>query len=492
MKVVIARLNHETNTFSPLPTPLAAFGAGDPHGPAFGADAYTVARGSATAMGAFIDMAERKNCEIVTPLFAMANPSGPVDAAAYGVMCDAIVAAVAAGCDAIMLDLHGAMVIEGNGDGEGALLERIRAVAPATPLALALDLHGNLSDRMIGHADIVVGFKTYPHVDMYDTGAHAARLLFDMLAGKIKPAVAVARPGILAQTLCQNTEIPGPMREGVEFARGLERHGALAASVFGGFYLADIEDAGMSVVVVTDGDAAKAQQWADDCSAVLSARKDEFIFRQSPLANSISRARLVKHGLTLLLDHGDNCMSGGTCDTMDVLEECLCHGMTHIGVGPVCDPQAVAQLIAAGVGATVTLELGNKVPMPKIAQGVRTPLRLTGRVSAISNGEYTISGPIYTGTRCYMGRTVLFDTGAARIVVTEQTQEPWDLGVFTCTGFDATRERYLILKSRMYYRPVFAPLATTIIECASGGVCSSDFSLFDYRRVRRPIYPLDR
>jgi len=152
----------------------------------------------------------------------------------------------------------------------------------------------------------------------------------------------------------------------------------------------------------------------------------------------------------------------------------------------------VAQLIAAGVGATVTLELGNKVPMPKIAQGVRTPLRLTGRVSAISNGEYTISGPIYTGTRCYMGRTVLFDTGAARIVVTEQTQEPWDLGVFTCTGFDATRERYLILKSRMYYRPVFAPLATTIIECASGGVCSSDFSLFDYRRVRRPIYPLDR
>ena len=116
MKVVIARLNHETNTFSPLPTPLAAFGAGDPRGPAFGADAYTAARGSATAMGAYIDMAERKGCEIVTPLFAMANPSGPVDASAYRVMCDAIVDAVAAGCDAIMLDLHGAMVVEGGGD----------------------------------------------------------------------------------------------------------------------------------------------------------------------------------------------------------------------------------------------------------------------------------------------------------------------------------------------------------------------------------------
>jgi microcystin degradation protein MlrC len=326
---------------------------------------------------------------------------------------------------------------------------------------------------------------------MYDTGAHAARLLFDMLDGKIKPVVAVARPGVLSQTLCQNTEIPGAMRDGVEFARGLERHGALAATVFGGFYLADIEDAGMSVVVVADRDAVKAQQWADECSTALAARKNEFVFRQTPLADSVARARAVKHGLTLLLDHGDNCMSGGTCDTMDVLDECLHHGMTRIGAGPLCDPHAVARLVEAGVGATLTLEIGNKVRMPKIAHAPRPPVRLTGQVRAITDGEYTISGPIYTGTRCYMGRTVLFDAGAARIVVTEQTQEPWDLGVFTSAGLNPLHERYLILKSRMYYRPVFAPLATTIIECASAGVCSSDFSLFEYRRVRRPIYPLD-
>ncbi len=491
MKVVIARLNHETNTFSPVPTPLAAFGAGDPHGPAFGAAALTAARGSATAMGAYIDRAEREGCAIVTPLFAMANPSGPVDASAYRVMCDAIVEAVAAGCDAIMLDLHGAMVVEDAEDGEGELLERIRKIAPSTPLALALDLHANVSARMVSLADVVVGFKTYPHVDMYDTGAHAARLLFDMLAGKTQPVVALARPGILAQTLCQNTEIPGAMHDGVEFARGLERHGALAASVFGGFYLADIADAGMSVVVVADRAQAQAQGWADDCSRMLAARKSEFVFTQTSLGNSVARARAVKHGLTLLLDHGDNCMSGGTCDTMDVLAECLRHGMTHIGAGPICDPQAVAQLIEAGAGATVTLALGNKVAMPKISQPAKAPLRLTGQVRAISSGEYTISGPIYTGTRCYMGRTVLYDIGAARIVVTEQTQEPWDLGVFTSAGLQPTLERYLILKSRMYYRPVFAPLATTIIECASGGVCSSDFSLFDYRRLRRPLYPLD-
>jgi microcystin degradation protein MlrC len=491
MKIVIARLNHETNTFSPVPTQLAAFGAGDPHGPAFGADAYAAGKGSATAMGAFIDRAERQGCTIVTPLFAMANPSGPVDASAYRVMCDAIVGAIAQGCDAIMLDLHGAMVVEDCDDGEGELLERIRAVAPKTPLALVLDLHGNVSERMVRFADIVVGFKTYPHVDMYDTGEHAVRLLFDMLDGKIRPVVAIARPRVLAQTLCQNTEIPGAMRDGVEFARELERQGALAATVFGGFYLADIADAGMSVVVVADGDARKAARWADDCSALLDARKSEFIFRQTPLTESVARAKEITHGLTLLLDHGDNCMSGGTCDTMDVLDECLRHGLTGIGVGPVCDPQAVARLIEAGEGATVTLGLGNKMPMPKIGMAARTPLQLTGTVRTISNGEYAISGPIYTGTRCYMGRTVLFDTGAARIVVTEHTHEPWDLGVFTSAGLDPLHERYLILKSRMYYRPVFGPLATTIIDCASAGVCSSDFALFDYRNLRRPLFPFD-
>jgi microcystin degradation protein MlrC len=491
MRVVIARLNHETNTFSPVPTPLAAFGGGDPHGPAFGVDAFAAGKGSATAMGAFIDFAMRRGCDIVTPLFAMANPSGPVDAGAYRVMCDAIVAAIAEGCDGIMLDLHGAMVVDNSEDGEGDLLERVRAVAPGVPLALALDLHGNVSDKMVRNADIIVGFKTYPHVDMYDTGAHAARLLFEMLDGKIQPTIAIARPGVLAQTLCQNTEIPGAMRDGVEFARSLEWHGALAATVFGGFYLADILDAGMSVVVVADRDAAKAARWADDCSAMLHERRREFIFHQQPLAESITHAKAVKHGVVLLIDHGDNCMSGGTCDTMDVLAECLRQGLDRIGVGPICDPQAVARLVAAGVGGTVTVDLGNKLPMPKIGLASRTPLRLTGQVRAIGNGEYTISGPIYTGTRCYMGRTVLFDTGAAEIVVTEQTQEPWDLGVFTCVGLNPARKRYLILKSRMYYRPVFAPLAATTIECASVGVASSDFPLFHYAQVRRPIYPFD-
>ncbi|KAG1537825.1 hypothetical protein G6F50_014787 [Rhizopus delemar] len=184
MKVMIARLNHETNTFSPVPTPLAAFGN---DGPAFGAQAYEDNKGKRTAMSAFIDLAEANGASLVTPVSATAYPSGRVDAAAYRTLCDAIVAG-ARGCGAILLDLHGAMAVESTDDGEGDLLERLRQQTPDVPIAVALDLHGNVTPKMMANADVIVSFKTYPHVDMYETGEHAGRSQFGWLNGGPRPA----------------------------------------------------------------------------------------------------------------------------------------------------------------------------------------------------------------------------------------------------------------------------------------------------------------
>src|SRR5215831_8668179 len=186
MRIVAARMNHETNTFSPVPTPFASFG---PDGPTFGAAALESARGTRTGLGAFIDACRQRNAEIAVAVNATANPSGPVDDDAYERFAGEIVDAVRKGCDAILLDLHGAMVTRSFDDGEGELLRRVRAVARETPLAVALDLHGNITPAMIDHADVVVGFKTYPHIDMYETGGHAARLLFDQIEGRVKPAL---------------------------------------------------------------------------------------------------------------------------------------------------------------------------------------------------------------------------------------------------------------------------------------------------------------
>jgi microcystin degradation protein MlrC len=475
MKVLIARLNHETNTFSPVPTPLAAFE------PTYGPAAYRAHKRMRTAMAAFIDAAEALGATLVTPLSAMANPSGPVHADAYTALTQCILNALP-GCDAILLDLHGAMVAENAADGEGALLARVRAAAPGIPVGVALDLHGNLTEAMVGNADVMVGFKTYPLLLAMAQGGPRCRVLWRQLP-------------LMSHTL-RSTTLDGAMRQAVQQAQAAEQHGVAAMTVFAGFSLADIAQPFMSVVA-TVHDQPQALALGQNELAQLAnwiwRHRQDFVYRSEPLRESLQRARQMAQSATrpvLLLDHGDNCMSGGTCDTVDVLEAALALNMEGIAMGPLCDPEAVAQLVAAGLGASCTLPIGNKVALPHHSSA-RPALQVHGTVRAISDGRYTVSGPIYTGQSFGMGGTVLFDIGAAQIVLTEQPHEPWDLGVFHCVGLDPTRFRYLLLKSRMYCRPVFVPLASGLVECDSPGVTTSDYSRFAFAQVQRPAFPLD-
>lgn len=489
MKIVAARMNHETNTFSPVPTPLSSFG---PDGPTFGDQAHAQGRGTRTGLGAFIDLAEARGDAITVAVNGTANPSGRVDDAAFEQMAGRIVERVRGGCDLILLDLHGAMVTQSFDDAEGELLRRVRAAAPRTPLAVALDLHGNITQAMVEHADIIVGFKTYPHIDMYETGTHAARLAFEWIDTGRKPALAWRQLPLLSHTLRSATG-EGAMQRAVQGARALEVRGLAAVSVFAGFSLADIPDAGMSVVTV-GADPAQAQAAADELARAIWAEREGFVYTSEPLTTSVARAKALRAqaggGPVLLLDHGDNVMSGGSCDTTPVLEECLRQGLTNIGMGPLADPATVAQAIAAGVGATLRVRVGNKLALG-LPNGQPEPLALDVRVRAITDGRFRITGPIYTGETWAMGRTVVLAHAAGVLVVSERPMEPLDLGVFTSVGVDPRGFDYLILKSRMYCRPSFVPIGCGPVECDSRGVTSSDYGLFNFTRLRRPVYPLD-
>jgi microcystin degradation protein MlrC len=486
LKFIIARMQHETNTFSPVPTPLVNFG---PNGPYFGRDAYEAMKGTRTQMGAYLKLAEDFGAEIVTPVAGDSPPSGTVAAHAYATMCDAILDAVDKGCDALFLDLHGAMVVETTDDGEGELLERIRKIAPSTPIAVALDLHANLTDKMVRNCDVLTGYKTYPHIDAFEAGELAGKILIRYLKGEVKPVMAWGNRPVLAQTL-RMCDLEYPMRDFIQAAKDAEQRGMLAATAFGGFPQTDVPDMGLSAVVVADGDLTAAQA---ECAKMLDIaweRRADFIYHAEPLEQSIAKAKQYGEGPVLLLDHCDNCASGATQDVMTVFKEALRQGLTDIGVGPIRDPESVALCIAAGVGAKVTLKLGGKTDMPSIGANGE-PLELSGVVRAITDGRYTITGPQFTGMRAHMGRSAVLDTGVAEIVITERLQEPWDLGVFLSVGIDPRRKKYLLLKSRMYYRPIFLPFAKAAIECNGVGVGTSDYWRFAYQKVKRPIYPLD-
>jgi len=486
MRFVIAMMKHETNTFSPVPTPLKSF---TQHACHFGKDALRVFRGTNTPTAAFIDLAESEKAEIVTPVAAEAWPSGVVHAEAYKRITDSISEAVAKGCDAVFLDLHGAMVAEITDDGEGALLERIRTMAPEMPIAVALDLHANLTEKMVGNCDSIAGYTTYPHVDMYQTGIRAGQILIRKLKGEINPTMAWTNRPMLPHTLRMSTDSP-PMGDLVAMAKAAEDKEALAATVFGGFPLADFSDAGLSTVVVTNADRPLAEQLSVRLADAAWERRHEFVYQSEPLIQSVARAGGFSEGPILLIDHADNCASGGTQDTMAVVEEVMRQGLEDVAVGAIRDPEAVARLIEIGVDNTATIPLGGKVDMPSIGKR-GAPLEVTGKVRVISDGDFVARGPMYTGVQMHMGKAVVFDTGKVQLLVIENNHEPFDLGMFRSVGIEPTAKRYLLLKSRLHYRAGFLPIAKHIVECNGTGVTGSDYSQFKFSKIRRPIFPLD-
>jgi microcystin degradation protein MlrC len=486
MRLLIAMMKHETNTFSPVPTPLARFG------PLYGDAAICAYRGTGTGLGAYLDLAEREGAEIVLPIAASASPSGPVEDAAYAHITDAICEAAArGGFDGIMLDLHGAMVTRRLEDGEGEFLKRLRAIDPNTPIAVSLDMHANLYDAIIANATVVTGYRTYPHIDTYETAKLAGEILLRAMRGEVKPVMAWRNEPMLPHVMRQGTD-DHPNKELQRRCAAMTAEGALAASLFTGFPHADITNAGLSALVVTDSDLKLAEDLRDELLGRAWVEREAFVYQIEPLEQSVARAKAMPpgDGPIVLLDHYDNCASGGTMDATVVLAEILQQGLEDVAAFAIYDPEAVQQAIAAGIGAEVSLSIGGKIKMPAIpAENPR--LGVTGRVKTISNGQYKNRGPMARGLQMDMGPAVVLNTGQVEIVLISRHVEPSDLNCLLSLGIDPLQKRYVMLKSRIHWRAGLGPMAKAVVDCAGVGVCTSDYSQLNFKNVRRPIYPLD-
>jgi microcystin degradation protein MlrC len=492
MRLVLSEMMHETNTFSPIATPLEAFQMGTGRaGPVFGADeALARFEGTNTSLGGLIEVARAAGAEIVIPIAGGAPPSGRVDDDAFETFARAITAAVAEGCDAVLLALHGAMATVSHDDGEGLLLGRIRAIAPDLPIAVALDFHTNLSRTMVENASVITGYRTYPHVDTAETGRRAGQILLRALRRGARPVMRMGKLPLLTHTLKQGHDVQ-PLKDIMDRAVATEARGeVLACSVFGGFPMADIPHVGFSAIAVADGDPAPADALVEELLGMAWQRRAEFVYRVEPVAQTIAAAKAIAEGPVVLVDHGDNVFSGGTQDVMATVAEALRQELEEIAIGPIWDPASVRGMIEAGEGAAVTLELGGKTAMPALGLAGE-PLPISGRVRKITDGRYTVTCPMMTGVALDHGPSAVLDAGRALILVSSKRMEPFDLGVFRHAGIEPTAQRYLLIKSRQHFRAGFAPIARHILLVSGPGVTSSDYGLFRWTKVPRPLYPLD-
>ena len=491
MKCVVAMMQHETNTFSPLPTDLQAFASGvGLSQPPSDQQAIDIYGNTDFAFAAMLEIAKAHGAEINVPVTAYAEPSGKVDDFAFEIIVGKILQAVENGCDALFLDLHGAMVTESYDDGEGELLRRIRKIAPDLPIAVALDFHSNLTSDMVDNATVIDGYRTYPHIDMFETGKRAAESLFKIIDRKLETKICWRSLPMMTHMLKQ-TPSQQPMKDIMEQAiEAVSKGNLLNASVFGGFPLADIPHVSFSVLTVEQSLAGEGERLIDELCELAWRRRQDFIFVAEPLAESIRRAKALDEYPIVIADHGDNSGAGGSADDLTVLDEMLNQGLTDIVAGPIWDPGAVRQMIEAGEGAKISLAIGGKTDVLAINQ-IGHSLDCEGIVASISDGRFIIEGPMQTGLEVNLGQTAVLDIGAAKILISEERWEPYDPGCFTQAGIDPGNQKYILIKSRQHFRATFESIARHIVLAAGPGVCSSDYSQFNFLNLKRPIFPLD-
>jgi microcystin degradation protein MlrC len=372
------------------------------------------------------------------------------------------------------------------------LLARLRRVlGPDVPIIVTLDLHANVTQKMADTASALIAFRTYPHIDMYERAWQGAELLERAMQGEIRPRTVIARRPMLHGLDWGRTQA-GPMAELIARGDTIEQSGeALAVSICAGFALADIRDVGPSVTVTYDalrGDAATSQATAETFMDHAWAERDYNSVRMVSVAAAVARVREGKRGDKPLVvaDFTDNPGGGGYGDATAFLKGLVEAQVEGVAFHAICDPEAVAAGMSAGLG-TATLTLGGKID-PKMGGG---PLTLSGEITCLTNGKFTAYGPMGGGVERNYGPSLVFRVGGIDIIVISNNGQATDLGQFTSLGIDPTRYPTVAVKSMQHFRAAFEPIAREVILVDTGALCSASYPPELYKKVRRPVWPLD-
>jgi microcystin degradation protein MlrC len=427
--------------------------------------------------------------ELVPTLWTSAEPGGYVTDEAFERiarrLCDRLAAAGA--LDGVYLDLHGAMVSRQFDDAEGEILERVRAViGPDIPLVASLDFHANISERMVRTADALTIYRTYPHIDMIDTGARAARMLLQLASG-VRVFKAYAQGEYLVPLHLGGTEF--------EPNRGLYRRllelepGSLSADIALGFPPSDILDAGPSIVAYADSEE-RARRIVEELSRELAAA--ECKYRRDvwqPDAAIVRAMANTGDRPVILADTQDNSGAGGASDGMLPAIDLIRHGARGAVVAIVTDAEFAAAAHACGIGGVVAASLGGK--LGSLGQpGVRS-MQARFRVLALGDGQFVCTGPVSRGARMNLGAMALVAVEDAdadvKIVVSSVRSQPLDQAMLRHVGIEPGSQRILVLKSSVHFRADFDPLAAETLVVEWPGCNYSDPSRCDYKKLRAKL-----
>jgi microcystin degradation protein MlrC len=486
-RIAVGGFLHETNTFAPTKAAYDAFVQGGGWPPmAIGAKLLEKMRNINVGMAGFVPAGEAEGWELVPTIWCAASPSAHVTKDAYERVAEVIVEGIkaAGSIDAVYLDLHGAMVTEHLDDGEGEILRRVRAViGKDLPLVVSLDLHANVTPEMVEHADALIAYRTYPHVDMADTGRAAAKHLALLLKTKQKLAKAFRQLPFLIPISWQCTN-DQPSKGIYQKLAALESESIPTLSFAPGFPAADFAHCGPSVFAYgkTQADADAA---ADNIAALIESNESDFDGRIYTPDEGVRHAmELSKHASkpVVIADTQDNPGAGGDSDTTGMLRALVRNGATKAAIGVIVDPESAKAAHAAGPGAAVRLALGGKSGVP--GDG---PFEETFVVEQLSDGRFLAPGPYFGGSKMNLGPSACLRIGDVRVVVGSRKAQLADQAMYRCVGIEPTEQSILVNKSSVHFRADFEPIAEKLLICAAPGAMPADTAALPWTRLRPGI-----
>jgi microcystin degradation protein MlrC len=487
-RIAVGGFLHESHSFAPRPTTYADFL--QPGGlPPFsaGPDLIASIRSRSVPLAGAIAVAEASNVDLVPLSWCFANPAGPVQDEAFERIAARVCAPLSVALDegplyGVYLDLHGAAVSDSFPDAEGELLRRVRAiVGEDLPLTISLDPHANLTEQMVRLTDAVVPFRTYPHVDMKDAGAQAMRLLLQRIERGRPWARAFRTVNFWIPLGSQCTLMP-PMQTVMTERAGLaERLHSVELAFCFGFPYADFPGCGPAIAAFADTQA-QADAAADAMLAFVAAQESRFLQDTLPAAEAVAEARrLAAHASrpVVLADTQDNPGGGGHGDTTELLCELVRQGARGAVFCLINDAESVAACVKAGAGATVDLSLGGKSDgMPFSCQAI---------VEKLTDGVFTLTGPMGAGNPGNLGDTALIDIQGVRVMVTSRKMQALDQAILRHVGIEPTACPIIALKSSVHFRADFGPIAEQVIVAIAPGPVVADPAVLNFRHVRADI-----
>ena len=484
-KIAIASFLQETNTFSPHKTTLQDFNFSE------GNDFYTNSLKENTEVKGFINTLKKEKVKIIPLMGGWAVSSGKIKTKDFNIIINKFLICIkkAERFDGLLFALHGSCAADRQDSVDSYLIEKIRnIIGNKVPIMISLDLHANITKSMQKNANAIIGYKTCPHTDIYETGKKTAALMISRLKKEIKTKITLQKLPMITQAENHLTD-RGIFKKLIHKTKLYEKiPNILSVSIFAMQPWLDVKEAGWAITIISNKNTSIAKKLAKNLAEEVWSERHKFLLKLPSPTKALKYGMTIRGGPITLGEGADATMGGATGDGLWILKSILKNKLDHKKCAVVVvDKQAVSKAIKKGLNKNISLKVGGSLN-PKY----NTSIKVTGKIINISNGIFKYKGKVYTGRTVYMGNSVVIKINNINLLITEKNMPTTDPEMYRSQGIEPSKMKFVVVKSPLGLWTEYEPISKSVISVDTPGCCRADLTKLPFKKVSKTFFPFNK